>query len=104
MGDIAVPEKPNVQSPVEIPAVDSAHAPFLYFDQVRVLGYGHGVIRITLEAFRDTPVTGNRPALDSVVVGHLRMNVPAALSLKAAIDNALLLAAPSAGKPGQKTN
>jgi hypothetical protein len=42
--------------------------------------------------------------LDSVVVAHLRMSVPAAQMLKAAIDNALLLAAPVAGAPGGKAN
>ena len=31
---------------------------------------------------------------DRVVVAHLRMNVPAALSLKAAIEGAILLATP----------
>jgi hypothetical protein len=38
---------------------------------------------------------------DRVIVAHLRMNVPAALSLKAAIEGALLLAAPAAGTPTQ---
>lgn len=104
MGNIAMPENPNVQAPVEIPAVDSAHAPFLYFDRVRVLGHNHGVIRITLEALRDLPATGKQPASDSVIVAYLRMNVPAAQSLKAAIDNALLLAAPPAGTPSQRAN
>ena len=104
MGNIAMPENPNVQAPVEISAVDSAHAPFLYFDHVRVVGHNHGVIRITLEALRDLPATRNRPAWDSVIVAHLRMNVPTAQALKAAIDNALLLAVPPAGTPGSKAN
>src|SRR5262249_51000581 len=104
MGNIAMPENPNVQAPVEISAVDSAHAPLLYFDPVRVVGHNHGVIRITLEALRDLPATGNRPRADTVIVAHLRMNVPAAQTLKAAIDTALLLAAPPAAAPGARAN
>jgi hypothetical protein len=104
MGNIAMPENRNVQTPVEISAVDSTHAPILYFDNVRVLGHNHGVIRITLEALRDLPATRKRPTMDSVIVAHLRMGVPAAQALKAAIENALLLAAPPAGAPGGKSN
>ena len=99
-----MPENPNVQPPVEILAVDSAHAPFLYFDHVRVVGHNRGVIRITLEALRDLPTTSNRPALDSVIIAHLRTNVTGAQALKAALDNALLLAAPPAGTQGGKAN
>lgn len=97
-------QNPNVLPPAEIPAVDAAHAPFVYFDNARVSGHHAGIIRITLEALRTLPAGGSQTALDSVVVAHLRMSVPAAQMLKAAIDNALLLAAPVAGAPGGKAN
>jgi hypothetical protein len=48
---VVMAQNPNVLPPVEIPAVDAAHAPFLYFDNARVSGHHAGIIRITLEAF-----------------------------------------------------
>lgn len=91
-------------APVEVipgvaSTVASAH-PFLYFDSASAFGHMDGVIRITLEALRDMPTPGSAVSLDLVIVAHLRMSVPAALSLKAAIDGALLLAAPAVGASG----
>ncbi len=95
-------DDPNPKSPVEvipsiqggISAIGSAHAPFLYFEAAPAFGILNGVVQITLEAQRIFPTESDSPAIDRVVVGHLRMNVPAALSLKAAIDGALLLETP----------
>ena len=79
-----------------------AHAPFLYFENASAFGHLSGIIRITLEAARIIPAPGNQGVvIDRVIVAHLRMNIPAALSLKAAIDGALLLATPAAGTPDQ---
>jgi hypothetical protein len=73
----------------------SAHAPFLYFEDATAFGVLNGVIRVTLEAVRLYP---NSPdagiSFERVVVGHLRMNIAAAMSLKSALEGALLLAAP----------
>jgi hypothetical protein len=106
-----MPENPDVKSPVEvipseageISAIASAHAPFLYFEMASAFGHANGIIRITLEAARIMPAPGNPQAavIDRVIIAHLRMNIPAALSLKAAIDGALLLATPAAGTPDQ---
>jgi hypothetical protein len=106
-----MPENSDVKPPVEvvpsvageISAIASAHAPFLYFEDATAFGHHNGIIRITLEAARIIPAPGNPRAVvtDRVVVAHLRMNVPAARSLKAAIEGALLLAAPAAGTPAQ---
>ena len=103
-------DQTNVKPPVEVipsvagevSAIASAHAPFLYFDNAPVFGHINGVIRITLEASRDIPAPGRQQtvASDRVIVAHLRMNIPAALALKAAIEGALLLAAPTAGASG----
>jgi hypothetical protein len=107
-GDIVVSDKTNVQPPVEvipsvageISAVASAHAPFLYFDNAPVFGCFNGVVRIMLEAVRTMPTPGQTVSTDRVIVAHLRMSIPAALALKAAIEGALLLATPAAGASG----
>jgi hypothetical protein len=91
------------KSPVEvipstrggISAIASAHAPFIYFESAPIFAFTNGVIRITLEASRDLPGPGGEVTTDRALVAHLRMNVPAALSLKAALEGALLLARPS---------
>lgn len=83
---------PSVQGGIS--AIGSAHAPFLYFENAPAFGTLNGIIQITLEAQRIFPTGTGAPAMDRVIVAHLRMNVPAANSLKAAIEGALLLASP----------
>ena len=93
----------------EVSAIASAHAPFLYFEGVSAFAHFNGVIRVTLEAARDMIIPGQPQAVgsdrvavasDRVIVAHLRMSILAALSLKTAIEEALLLAAPAAGASG----
>jgi hypothetical protein len=110
-GNVVMSENPDVKPPVEvnpsvageISAIASAHAPFLYFEDASAFGHLSGIISITLEAARIIPAPGKRSAAvsDRVIVAHLRMNMPAAHSLKAAIDGALLLAAQAAGSQDQ---
>jgi len=91
-------DKPETRPPiVRLPLSDSASAtaPFFYFEEVTAFGHLHGVIRVTLEATRLIPAPDNRVETERVIVGHLRMNIPAALSLKAALEGALLLATPT---------
>ena len=95
----------NSKPPVEIipsvqggmSAIGSAHAPFLYFESASAFGHLNGMIQITLEAQRIFPSTteASGAAIDRVVTAHLRMNIIAARSLKAAIEGALLIAAPA---------
>jgi hypothetical protein len=94
-------DDPNPASPIEMDISDiaSAHAPFLYFDHAFNFGYHNGIVSITLEAVRFI-AKGQTPARDRVVVAHLRMTIPAAMSLKTALEGALLIAAPGAGQPG----
>jgi hypothetical protein len=80
----------------EISGIASAHAPFVYFDGAPTFGHHAGVLSITLEAVRFMTVR-QQLTRDRIVVAHLRMSVPAAKDLKAAIERALLLAAPAAG-------
>ena len=93
-------DKPHGQPPVssELPPLAVAasdHAPFLYFEHAPNMGYLNGVIQITIEALRFTTMAPDNITRERVTVAHLRMNVPAAQSLKAAIEAALLLANPA---------
>jgi hypothetical protein len=103
-------DQPNVTAPIlqvvprlEVSDVASAHAPFLYIDGAPAWAYNTGIIGVTLEAIR--LMTGEQqPRQERVVVAHLRMSIPAAQALKAAIDGALFAAMPTAGGGDQKPN
>lgn len=73
----------------------SASAPFLYFENAPAFGTMNGIIKVTLTATRDVPLSNGKIASDHVIVAHLRMNMAAARALKAALEGALLLASPS---------
>jgi hypothetical protein len=84
---------------IVIPVSDAPHAPFIFYELAPAFGFTNGVVNITLSANR-TWTGPNGVMNDQVVVAYLRGNIPAALSLRHAIDNALLLAAPTQeGKP-----
>jgi hypothetical protein len=99
------PGKPN---PIEtipsvqggISAIGSANAPFIYFENVPFYGFINGVGQITLEAGRlfGADASGN-VIFDRVVVAHLRGNIPAMRSLRAALDGILLMAEPKPEGP-----
>ena len=55
----------------------------------------NGVINITLSANRTYAGPDGAVVNEQVVIAYLQGNIPAALSLRQAIDNALLLAAPT---------
>ena len=88
----------------DLSAIGSAHASFLYFESAPAFGAIQGVIQITLTANRILPIEGTQVGMDRVVVAHLRMNIPAALSLKSAIDGALLLATPTGNAAADEEN
>jgi hypothetical protein len=100
-------DEPNVKPPIPsqgsaqgaVAAVDSSHAPILFFDAAPSFGCVSGIVRVTLVAQRLIPTDGQYPHSDVVIVGHLRMGVEAALSLKNALEGALLLASPPAERP-----
>ena len=77
-----------------IPVSDTSHAPFIFYEGARTSGHTNGVINVTLAAHR-TWVGPNGIVNDEVVVAYLRGSIQAALSLRHAIDNALLLATPT---------
>ncbi len=73
---------------------DVPHAPFIFYEVAPAFGFMNGVVNITLSANR-TWAGPNGIVNEQVVVAYLRGNIPAALSLRQAIDDALLLAAPT---------
>ncbi|MBE7210404.1 MAG: hypothetical protein INR65_05245 [Gluconacetobacter diazotrophicus] len=92
---------PAVQATAAVPVPDvvettSAGAPFIYTDGAPNFGYLNGIVQVTLEAVQLQPAP-DKPVTRRVVVGHLRMNVPGARSLIAALQGAVLLAERPAG-------
>jgi hypothetical protein len=77
---------------------DQAHAPFLYFDGTSNCGYGNGIINVTIVANRFLPTTAGEILPEAVAIAHLRCSVAAAEDLKAALEKALLVAAPATGR------
>jgi hypothetical protein len=85
-------------SPIEggpPPVSDSPHAPFIFYEDAPALGFTNGIVNITLAANRTWVGANGAVMNERVVVAYLRGNVQAALSLRQAIDNALLLATPA---------
>jgi hypothetical protein len=83
-----------------ISAIGSAHAPFIYFENVPFYGLLNGVGQVTIEAGRLFGADANgTPILDRVIVAHLRGNIPAIRSLRAALDGILLMAEPKPEGP-----
>jgi hypothetical protein len=92
------PDKTQQVAPVKITVSDAALAPFIFFEGVPNLGFNNGVVNLTLAAGRHL-MTDGISATDFVAVAHLRCNVIAAMELRKAIDDALLLASKTEGKP-----
>jgi hypothetical protein len=80
---------------VVIPINDVPHAPFIFYEAAPVAGHGNGIINVTLSATRTYMGPDGIPKNELVVVAYLRGSIPAAVSLRTAIENALLLAAPT---------
>ena len=79
-----------------ISAIASANAPFVYFENIPFYGLMNGIGQVTLEAsriFGSAP--DGTPIIDRVIVAHLRGNIPAIRSLRAALDGILLMAEPT---------
>ena len=87
----------NVQA-TEFSKLSTQSAPFVYFDGVATAGVHHGTIQLELAASTLVPTPDSNVASVHVVTAHLRCNPPAAIALRKAIDNALLLLAPAKGQ------
>jgi hypothetical protein len=80
---------------VVIPVNDVPHAPFIFYEGAPVSGHMNGIINLTLSANRTYIGADGAAKNDLVMVAYLRGNIQAAVSLREAINNALLLAAPT---------
>lgn len=80
---------------VMIPVADIPHAPFIFYENAAAFGVTNGVINLTLSANRTWIGPDGKTVNDQVVTVYLRGNIAAALSLKHALDSALLLATPT---------
>ena len=99
--DVKSPVETKPSSQANLSAATGTHAPFLYFDNAPVFGYFNGVVRVTLEVFRDMNGPNREVVTDRVIVGHLRMSIEAAKSLKSALEGALLIAMPAQNRPSE---
>jgi hypothetical protein len=89
------PETRPGAAAVVVPVSDTPHAPFIFYDGAPMSGYTNGIISLTLSASRPCIGPDGAPRDDRVVVAYLRGNIQAAISLRKAIDAALLLATPT---------
>ena len=87
----------NPEAPREkVPAIsDAPHAPFVFYENAPAFGFTNGIVNITLSAHRTYAGPDGAIVNEQVITAYLRGNVPAALSLRQAIDSALLQAAPT---------
>lgn len=84
----------------KISAIASANAPFVYFENAALYGLLNGIGQVTLDAQRlSANAVDGAVAIDRVFVAHLRGNLAAIRSLRAALDGVLLMAAPKPEGP-----
>ena len=75
----------------------------VYFEHAPSLSHLNGIIGVTLTVGGNVPTADGGIVQCAAVVAHLKCNIPAAIALRAALDNALLLAQP-VEKPEGKAN
>jgi hypothetical protein len=89
-------DNPDTRPKATVSVADTQHAPFIFYEGACALGFGNGVVSLTLSAIRNCIGADGAVVSDHVVTAYLRGNVQAAISLRDAINDALLLAAPTA--------
>lgn len=89
---------PSVQGGIS--AIASADAPFLYFEGAPFYGLLNGVGQVTLDTGRIFGADANgKVIMDRVLVAHLRGNLNAIRSLRAALDGIILMSEPKPTSP-----
>lgn len=73
-------------------------APFVIFDGVLAYNIFDGTARLTLAAIRGLPTGTGSPRFDYVTTCYLRGGLSAVVELRDALNNILLLAAPTDGQ------
>jgi hypothetical protein len=94
MSESATPKFGMMKWGKDIIPLQSSPMPVVYFDGVPALSHLNGIIGVTLT------VTGGVPTADAgvencgAVVAFVKCNIPAAMALRDALNDALLLAQP----------
>ena len=91
------PNNPEQAAPAKVTVTDDGNAPFIFFQGCPSFGNSNGIVNITLAAARHLLKDG-AVISDVVAVAHLRCNVVAAVELRDALNNALLLGAKTEGQ------
>jgi hypothetical protein len=92
------PAKPTVANQNALLVKDLPHAPIVYFEGAPNFGINNGIINVTLAVARNLPDGQGGVAQDAVAIAYLRCNVPAAIELRKALDDAILLGIKTEGK------
>ena len=87
---------------VRVP-ISNVPLPIIYFDSAPSLSHMNGIIGVTLMASANVPTSDSKIVACASVVAFLKCSIPAAIQLRGALDNALLLAQP-VEKPEGKSN
>jgi hypothetical protein len=82
--------------------IAAAPMPIVYFDGAPTVSHLNGVIGVTLTVTSNVPMGGGgQIKVVASIAAHLKCNIPAARSLKTALENALLLAQPTENPSGK---
>lgn len=74
----------------QLSELGSANAPILFFDCSSAWGVNDGIVHLSVEATRMVSNAPNpHPAVDRVIVAHLRTTVEGAVTLRNALNDAL---------------
>lgn len=76
---------------------DPNGAPIIFFDGAPIFGHYNGIFHVTLAALRHINDAAGNITRDPIAVAFLRTNAQGLLSLRKAIDDALLIATPTQG-------
>jgi hypothetical protein len=85
----------------EVIALQGTPLPVLYFDSAPALSHLNGIIGVTLTVTGGVPTETGSVVNVGSVVAYLKCNIPAAIALRGALDQALLLAQPVENPEGK---
>lgn len=66
-------------------------APFIVWDGVATFGLRDGIVQVEVAAGTIVPTADGGTRTEFIITGHLRCSIEAAIALKTAIDQALLM-------------
>jgi hypothetical protein len=85
----------------EVLALNSTPMPIVYFDGAPTFSHFNGVIGVTLTVTGHVPNAEGGADICASTVAFLKCNIRAAMTLRAALDSALLLAQPVENPEGK---